>query len=667
MMTFNGLLKGKGFTRFMIDLDNSSPVKKSMVIDTPNKTIKIKQKIPNIFIIIMHSPHTMILIYYLYRECYYPFFCIMFQQYTNNEIINQQLPHIFDCFHFRRIHMGFWSRQTKKRKNDKNKKQQTKMEKLEELAGTAFDIPYEQLKQSLEENIDYLKKVTGNSPDILYREIEIGKRYTIKSTIVTTLGLVDTQLINDFILNSLMTQPFHEKIEEYIKEKVRQEDDKLTNSSAELILTEIEKKLLPISHVKRVSNWSAIFKYLLTGKAVIFLDGAKSALITSTQGGEQRSITEPQKEVSIFGPKDSFTESIVTNISLIRKRIRNPNLWVESFTIGKVSQTDIRIMYINGIANEEIVEEVRQRLNKIDIDQILDASFLQQFIQDKVFTSFPTIYYTERPDVVTANLMEGRVAIFVDGSPFALTVPALFLEFFQSVDDYYARFDIIIFLRFLRIALFFIAMILPATYVAITTFHQEMAPTLLIIAIAAQREAVPFPAYFEALLMEITFEVLREAGSRLPRAIGQAVSIVGALVIGQAAIQANIVSPAMVIIVSLTAISNFAIPSFDMAIATRIIRFILMTLAAVMGIYGIVCGLMFMCIHLNSLRSFGVPYMEPFAPVTVRSLGDTVVRLPLMYHKYRPKMIAKKNTKRVSAVNSEQQSDKGKNKNSEKG
>src|SRR5690606_2448899 len=143
-----------------------------------------------------------------------------------------------------------------------------------------------------------------------------------------------------------------------------------------------------------------------------------SALITSTQGGEQRSITEPQKEVSIFGPKDSFTESIVTNISLIRKRIRNPNLWVESFTIGKVSQTDIRIMYINGIANEEIVEEVRQRLNKIDIDQILDASFLQQFIQDKVFTSFPTIYYTERPDVVTANLMEGRVAIFVDGSPF---------------------------------------------------------------------------------------------------------------------------------------------------------------------------------------------------------------------------------------------------------
>jgi spore germination protein KA len=232
---------------------------------------------------------------------------------------------------------------------------------------------------------------------------------------------------------------------------------------------------LPLTRVKPVQNWSDLLKGLMSGEAILFLDGVNKALKIDVSGGEKRSITEPQTEVSIFGPKDSFTESIVTNTALIRKRIHNPNLWLESFTIGKVSQTTVQIMYIYGIVNDKIVKEVRKRIKqRINTDQILDPSFIRQFIEDKTFTSFPTVYYTERPDRVTANIMEGRIAIFVDGSPFAITVPALFVEFFQSVDDYYARFDISFFLRILRVGTFFIAMVLPSAYVAITTFHQEM-------------------------------------------------------------------------------------------------------------------------------------------------------------------------------------------------
>src|SRR5690606_20117819 len=272
---------------------------------------------------------------------------------------------------------------------------------------------------------------------------------------------------------------------------------------------------------------------------------------------------------------------------------------------------------------------------------------IEQLIEDETFSFFPTVYHSERPDVVAANLLEGRVAILINGSPFVLTVPALFIEFFQAADDYYMRFEISFAIRILRSLIFLISMIAPATYVAITTYHQEMIPTLLIIAIAAQREAVPFPAFFEAFIMEITFEILREAGVRLPRSIGQAVSIVGALVIGQAAVEAGIVSPAMVIVVSITAIASFATPSFSMAIAARLIRFILMLLAAIMGMYGIIVGLMIITLHLCSLRSFGIPYMAPLAPLMFRNIGDTFVRVPIWAMDIRPKLISQKNISRA--------------------
>lgn len=483
------------------------------------------------------------------------------------------------------------------------------------------------MQKSLTDNIAELKKITGNSADIVIRELEIPAEKRVPAAVIMTEGLINDQIVTDNVIKTLFQIT----------------GQQLGTSQ---LLDTIEKQILSVTSTRRIDSWNSLFDSLLSGETIILLDGFNQALATSTTGGEKRQVMEPQTEVTIRGPRDSFTETLNTNTALIRRRIKNPHLWFEKHTLGKVNQVDIGIMYIKGVANEEIVEEVKRRLQRVDIDAIIESGEIEQLIEDESFTFFPTVYQTERPDVVTANLLEGRVAILVNGSPFVLTVPVLFIEFFQAADDYYMRSDISVAIRLLRVLAFFLSLIAPATYIAITTYHQEMIPTLLIIAIAAQREAVPFPAFFEAVMMEITFEILREAGVRLPRSIGQAVSIVGALVIGQAAVEAGIVSPAMVIVVSITAISSFATPSFSMAVSARLIRFILMFLAAIMGMYGIISGLMIMTLHLCSLRSFGIPYMAPLAPFMYQNIGDTFIRAPLWAMDIRPKLISQKNITR---------------------
>lgn len=446
-----------------------------------------------------------------------------------------------------------------------------------------------------------------------------------------TQGLVNDQIVTDDVIKALVSA------------------NNLQEQEKKQIFSLIEKQILSVTNTETISDWNTFFESLLNGETIVLIDGFDQAIATSTVGGEKRPVSEPQTEVSIRGPRDSFTETLITNTALIRRRIKNPHLWMEKHPVGKVNKTDVGIMYIKGIANDKIVDEVKKRLNRIDIDAIIDSGQIEQLIEDETYSFFPTIYHTERPDVVAANLLEGRIAIFIDGSPFVLTVPALFIEFFQAADDYYMRYDISLAIRLLRIMIFVISLTAPAVYIAITTFHQEMIPTLMIIAIASQREAVPFPAFFEAFLMEITFEILREAGVRLPRSIGQAVSIVGALVIGQAAVDAGIVSPAMVIVVALTAIASFATPAFSMAISARIIRFLLMFLAAFMGMYGVFIGLMFMVLHLCSIRSFGIPYMSPLGPIIFRNIGDSIIRMPMWAHGTRPKLISQKNIERLGA------------------
>ncbi|MCY9377184.1 spore germination protein [Bacillus sp. T17B1] len=473
---------------------------------------------------------------------------------------------------------------------------------------------------SLAKNIAETKKTVGSSSDVIIREIKIGEQDRVHLAVIYIAGLVDNSTIHESLIEPLV------------------QDESIQNPD---VIQQILEKTLPLGGVKAEKSWDNLFSELMVGNALVFADGSEEALICSTQGGEQRSIQEPSTQVSFRGPRQGFTESLETNISMIRRYIKNPNVWVEKMKIGSVTHTDVALMYIHGICDEKVLKEVKQRLKKIDIDSILESGYIEQLIEDETFTTFPTMYHTERPDVVAGNLLEGRFAIVVDGTPFVLIAPALFVQFFQSVEDYYSRFDIATSIRVLRVLVFFISLVAPAVYVAATTFHQEMIPTQLLVVIAAQREIVPFPAVVEALTMEVAFEILREAGVRLPRVVGSAVSIVGALVIGQAAVQAGIVSPAMVIIVAITAIASFATPAFAMAISARLIRFIFIIASSIMGFYGLILGIIMMFVHLCSLRSFGVPYMSPLAPFSSQGVKDTLFRVPWWADENRPESVSK--------------------------
>ncbi|EHL79641.1 hypothetical protein HMPREF1015_00973 [Bacillus smithii 7_3_47FAA] len=512
----------------------------------------------------------------------------------------------------------------------KKNKQKKQVSKKQEQLGQSKNVPKGDIEKSLATNIDVIKETTGNSSDIIVRVIKMGREADITAAIIYTEGLVDDLTVKDFLIESAMKDTNEQNLE-----------------NPNLALQVLKEKILPIGEVKELDCWEDLFTNLMTGQTIILVDGVSKALTANTRGGEKRQISESVTEISIRGPKDSFTETIRTNSALIRKRIKNPNLWLESMKIGKVTQTDVAIMYIKGIVNEKVVEEVRIRLKRINIDSILETGYIEQLIEDKTFTPFPTLFHTERPDVAAANLLEGRVAILVDGTPHVLLAPAVFIQFFQAVDDYYGRFDLSSALRFLRVLIFFISLVGPAIYIAATTFHQEMIPTPLVIALAAQRESVPFPAFVEAMIMEVTFEIIREAGVRLPRAIGQTVSFVGAIVLGQSAVQAGFVSPAMVIVVSITGIASFATPAYSIAISARLIRFIIMVMAATFGFYGCLMGILVMVIHLCSLRSFGMPYMTPLAPSIPANFGDTLVRKPIWKFKERPRLISQSNITRA--------------------
>lgn len=285
-------------------------------------------------------------------------------------------------------------------------------------------------------------------------------------------------------------------------------------------------------------------------------------------------------------------------------------------------------MYVKGKADPGIVREIKDRLNRIEIEGILESAYIEEFIQDKTITPFPTIYNTERPDDATSKLLEGRIVVLVDGTPFVLVLPTVFAHFFQSPEDYAQRFDIAIVMRLVRYISFIILILGPSVYIALTTFHYEMVPTQLLISLVAQREGVPFPAFIEAMLMEVVFEILREAGVRMPRAIGQTVSVVGALILGQAVVEAGLITPAMVIVVALTGIASFTLPAYNLSIAGRLIRFGFMVLSGMFGFYGLTLGVIVLIAHMNSLRSFGVPFMSPISPFRLRNQKDAIIRLP---------------------------------------
>ncbi len=339
----------------------------------------------------------------------------------------------------------------------------------------------------------------------------------------------------------------------------------------------------------------------------------------------------------IRGPRDSFVEAINPNLMLIRRRLRDPSLVFERIQIGNRGQNDVVIAYIKDIANEDLVLEVRKRLKKVDLDVILDSGYIEQLIEDDWWSPFNTIQDTERPDEVVAGLTEGRVAILVDNSPFALLAPTTFNTQMMSPEDYYVRWPAANFVRLIRFIASFVSFVTPSLYIALISFHPEMIPTQLALSVAASREGLPFPSFIEALIMELSLELLREAGIRLPGPIGQTIGIVGGLVIGEAAVNAGIVSPIMVIVVAMTAIAGFIIPTYTLSFGLRIARFFLMIAASFFGLYGLTLGLLIILGHLATLTSFGVSYLSPWAPLNLKDLRDSVIRFPWHSLKQRPR------------------------------
>jgi spore germination protein KA len=486
--------------------------------------------------------------------------------------------------------------------------------------------PSYHITENLSENLSNIKSELGNSSDLIIREFKVGKNNNYNMGLASIDGLIDQEVISDFILETLMIDSGEINSEEFHSPKAAFE--------------KMKDKILTLGEIKVITDWKKMMLSILSGDTVMFIDGLNEVFACSTKGGELRSISEPLVEASIRGPKDSFTEALRTNTALVRRRIKSSKLWLETIQLGEYTQTDVAIMYVKGIANDKLVEEVRERLGRIKVDEVLSSNTVEEFIADKTFTLWPTTLVTERPDVVAGNIMEGRIVVFVDGTPHPLIVPATWNQFLQSAEDYYLNWYLASFIRFVRYISFLLTLLGPSIYIAFISFHPELIPTSLLINLAAQRAGIPFPVFVEALLMEFTFEILREAGVRMPRPVGQAVSIVGALVLGEAAVSAGIVSSAMVIVVAATAIGSFTIPHFQMIDSVRILRFGMMALAASFGIYGIGLGVIVLVAHTASLRSFGIPYLAPFAPMIPSDNVDTILRFPKPLMKTRPRLIS---------------------------
>lgn len=454
--------------------------------------------------------------------------------------------------------------------------------------------------------IQDIQSALGDPPDLICRSLSV--RENSHTWCIYLESISDKHAIDEYILESCVRGGF--------AETTPPQTDK-GGFMLELPFSEPYEQLL-----ERTVN------SLLTGHCALVDFAGERICLINVINPKERTMDEPNSESTIRGPHEGFTESIQTNVGLIRKRIRNPSLRFEKMKIGSQTSTTLIMAYMENLAPQSLVEEVRSRLSAIKTNSVLESAYVEEFIQERILTPFPTLSNTERPDVVAAQLLDGKVAVMVDGTPSVLLAPMTFFEFFSSPEDYYQRADIATFIRVIRLISFFTAVFVPSLYVAATTFHQELIPPQLLISLSAQREGVPFPAIFEVLIMEVMFEIIREAGLRMPRAVGQALSIVGAIVLGQSAVEAGLISAAIVIVVAVTGITNFVVPVYSFGMSQRLLRFTFVLLAGFLGLFGVLCGALFLIAHLVSLTSFGVPYMTPASPTNGMDWKDILLRMP---------------------------------------
>lgn len=487
--------------------------------------------------------------------------------------------------------------------------------------------------ESVKSNLEELKTIFSKDETVTFREFCCKKDPSICFCIAYVNGMIDKNSIHSQVIKPIIEAELNDTLD------INQ------------LINTVSKETISAASVEQSSSLENIIQSLLSGNTVLFVKEFDKAVIVDTSDWDKRAIVEPESEKTVTGPREGFTENIGTNIVLIRRKLKTQNLKLEFKELGSETKTKICICYLDNIVNKKILQELNDRIEKISIDGILDAQYLQELIKDAPMSPFKTIGYTERPDVVSGKLLEGRIGVLCDGTPVAITVPFTFVEYFNVNEDYYSNFYYATINRIIRWVGFFLASSVPAIYLALVTFHQEMLPTQLLLSISASRQNVPFPTIVEAILMLFVFELLRETSVRMPTVIGQTISIVGALVIGQAAVEAELVSAPMIIVAALTGITSFVVPKMQGELI--IIRLIFLITASFIGLYGYLFSVIGMFLHLASLRSFGIPYMLGIGTFRPADAKDVMIRAPWKNMKTRPKLVVQKNKQRAKVDSKE--------------
>jgi len=476
------------------------------------------------------------------------------------------------------------------------------------------------IKKKLEQNVAEFNNFVGANHNVNIRKIRLPIDKGIDAVLFFVDGLTDKLSINISVIQPLLAHTYQ-------------------NINQDNLINLLQEKIVQNLQTEKGQKWDDLLDKMFSGDTILLVDGYDNAIIFGTRRWTDRGVQPAVSEPVVYGPKDSFSETLLLNTTLLRRRIKSYKLKMEYMIIGEITKTDIIISYLDGVVNPRLVEEIKQRLKRIKTDSILCAGMIEEFIEDSPFAIMPQIMHTEKPNKAAAHILEGGVAIFVDGSPTTLLLPVVFWQFLHSPDDYSERVYTTHTLRLLRLIAFIASLALSPFYVAVSSFHPELIPFGLLQVIVSGRQGVPFPILIEVLIMEFVLEITREAAIRLPRYIGNTIGIVGALVLGQAAIQSKLASSVTITIVALAAVSNFTIPSFNAALAARSLRFLLIIASGVFGIMGFISSVFVLLIYLSSLHSFGVPYLAPLSPVILSDLKDTIVRMPIWMMSKRPKFL----------------------------
>ena len=467
------------------------------------------------------------------------------------------------------------------------------------------------LDKAIDKNIEIVNSAFEDWGDIVKRRLYIGENKDRAVFICYIDDMANRTLIEGSVLKGLMV------------------GIRLTDTSDYSISSLLDGGITT-ADIKYSDNIYEAIDEVMAGNSMLLIDGYDKAVVISTKGFPKRGVDKPENEIAVQGPKEAFAESIRINTVLIRRRIRDTNLKCKQMKIGRRSKTDIAVMYLKGTVREDILAEVIKRLENVDIEAVLDSGYIEQYIEDSKTSPFPLVQLTERPDKAAAEILEGRVAVVVDNSPFVMLVPVVLASFYQASEDYYQRWEIMSFVRIIRYLAGFFAFALPGLYIAVTLYQPSMIAGELAFKLAGARATVPILTIAEVIFMELAFEALREAGIRLPSSVGSTLGIVGGIIIGQAAVEAGLVSPMVVIIVALTGICSFAVPNIALVSAYRLVKYIVIALSAVLGLFGWFLGVILVITHLCSLKSFGIPYIYPFAAAKgVKELRDSIIRAPL--------------------------------------